>query len=172
MKMSFSRAIVLSFSLMSVLAFSKCKSGEKAPSTDDKTQVNDNSPCNIPFVPDTILSQYWVGMPRDTMKPRFIEFPFKWDTANIGYINFTPIWDQDTMVQLKMLIKPIRGSNITLMRESLKIVMNKRKQGCEEKITGETIPSKLYCGRTAFTVYPDSSTIIISDACRDSRKKR
>ncbi|HUR31757.1 MAG TPA: hypothetical protein VMZ69_10030 [Saprospiraceae bacterium] len=172
MKISFSRTIVFGISLICVLAFSKCKSGEKAPASGEKTQTAENSPCNIAFIPDTIVSQYWVGMPRDTMKPEFIEFPFKWDTANIGYINFTPVWDQDTMVQLKMLIKPIRGNIITLMRESLKIVMNKRKQGCAEKITGETIPTKLYCGRTAFTVFPESSTIIISDACRDLRKNK
>ena len=140
------------------------------PRHHEVTENDVNSPCNIPFVPDTIVRPYWVGMPRDSAMPEFIEFPFKVDSLNYGKINFTPQWEQDTMVALKMLIKPMKGSEVVLMRESLKIIMRKRKQGCDQTITDE-LPAQITCGRTIFTTHPEISTTMITDACRDYRKK-
>jgi hypothetical protein len=157
---------LLSISIL--LIFNGCKPVEK--NNKEKAVEVKTSPCDIPYVEDPIIRSYLIGMVMDENGgPKDIEFPYKTDSANVGQIKFSPVWEQDTLVEVKVQFTIMKGSAEEVMKGALKNMMKERKYTCEN-IPDNSLPDKVQCGRTIISIFPSSQTITFRDACRDLRR--
>lgn len=128
------------------------------------------SPCELPIPNDTLFQNFWVGMVKGPESEKKI-IPFKVDAENYGSLKVVPLFNGDTLEELKFMFEAERGSTTVMMNETIKLLMTKI-GNCEQVNLGYSIPSEIKCGRLVMHPFIGFSQLIITDGCRDERYAR